>query len=318
MSYHRRLFAGAGIAFALLLLQLVPLDNVAAAPATTDVDTGRHNLLLWRISGGKGTAFLLGSVHVGSANLFPLPQEMEQAFRSADYLVEEINLKGRDLAAAARQFWLAHGRYTDGDRLENHISEETKTALTIYLQLTGRPATAFSLDKPWFTAFLINHQQRRHQGFSVRQGVDEHFADEAAAESKPVIELETQDYQLNLLYWRYSTLSDAVQDKFLLWSILHAQNSVGHLRAIIRAWQTGDAAAIAALNANHGDDPQSELYFDEIINKRNFRMAQQIEVYLGTPYTYFVVVGAAHVVGNRGIVELLKEKGYRIDQLTSG
>jgi uncharacterized protein len=315
MSYHRRLFARAGIAFALLLLQSVPLDNVAAAPATTGVDTGRHNLLLWRISGGKGTAFLLGSVHFGTANLFPLPQEMEQAFRSADYLVEEIDLKARD-PAAARQFWLAHGRYTDGDRLENHISEESKTALTIYLQLTGQPATAFSLDKPWFAASLIN--LRRHHGFSVRQGIDAHFADEAAAARKPVIGLETQDYQLNLLYWRYSTLSDAVQDKFLLWSILHARNSTRQLSAIIRAWQTGDAAAIAALNANHGDDPQSELYFDEIIDKRNFRMAQQIEVYLGTPYTYFVVVGAAHVVGNRGIVELLKEKGYRIDQLTSG
>jgi uncharacterized protein len=318
MSCDRRLFAATGIAFALLPLQSVPVDDLAAAPATTDVDMGRHNLFLWRISGGKGTAFLLGSVHVGRANLFPLPQEIEQAFRGADYLVEEIDLKAQD-PAAVHQFWLAHGRYTNGDRLENHISEETKTALTIYLQLSGRPATAFSLDKPWFAAFQIRHQEQRHYGFFARQGIDKHFADEAAAARKPVIGLETLDYQLNLLYWRYSTLSDEAQDKLLSSSILHAQNSARGLGAIIRAWQTGDTVAMATLlNTNHGGDPQSELYFDEIFNKRNLRMAQQTEVYLGTPYTYFVVVGAGHVVGNRGIVELLKEKGYRVDQLTSG
>jgi uncharacterized protein len=317
MRCHRRLFAVAGIAFVLLLLQSVPLDNLAAARAATDVDTARRNLFLWRISGGKGTAFLLGSVHAGTANLFPLPQEMEQAFGTADYLVEEIDLRARD-PAAARQFWQAHGRYTNGDRLENHISEKTKTALTIYLQLTELPAAGFSLNKPWFAAYVIQHRELRHYGFSGKQGIDGHFADEAVAAGKPVIGLETLDYQLNLLYWRYSTLSDEAQDKLLSSAILQARDSARHLGAIVRAWQAGDAAAMAALMANHGDDPQSELYFDEIVNKRSFRMAQQIEVYLGTPYTYFVVVGAGHMVGGRGIVELLKEKGFRVDQLTSG
>jgi uncharacterized protein YbaP (TraB family) len=47
-------------------------------------------------------------------------------------------------------------------------------------------------------------------------------------------------------------------------------------------------------------------------------MAQQIQVYLNTPYTYFIVLGAGHLVGSSGIVELLQEQGYRADQLTTG
>jgi uncharacterized protein YbaP (TraB family) len=315
MNCHSRLCGLAGLAFAFLVLQSCPPDHVAAAAA--DVAAGHHNLFLWRVTGSKGTVFLLGSVHFGSADLFPLPQEIEQAFRSADYLVEEIDPKQRD-PVAARQFWLAHGRYTDGDRLENHISENTKTALSIYLELTGRPAMAFSLTKPWLVSLLINNQGLRRYGFSGKQGIDNHFADEAAASRKPTIGLETPDYQMNLLYWRFSNLSDEAQDKMLLWTILHAQNAARHLGALIQAWRNGDTVAVAALNADHSGNPQSQLYFDEIFRKRNLRMAQQIQVYLYTPNTYFIVVGAGHLVGSSSIVELLQEQGYRVDQLTSG
>ena len=316
MNCHRRLCSVARLAFAFLALQLCPPDDVAAAAAPADVAAGHHNLFLWRVTGGKGTVLLLGSVHLGSADLFPLPEEIEQAFRSADYLVEEVDPKQRD-PVAARQFWLAHGRYTGGDRLENHISENTKMALSIYLQLTERPTTAFSLAKPWLASLLINNQGLQRYGFSGKQGMDNHFANEAAASRKPIIGLETPDYQMNLLYWRFSTLSDEEQDKMLLSTILHSQNGARHLGAIIQAWRNGDAAAMAALNADHSGDPQSQLYFDEIFKKRNLRMAQQIQVYLNTPYTYFVVVGAGHLVGSTGIVGLLQEQGYRVDQLTT-
>ena len=316
MSCHRRLCGLAGLAFAFLVLQSCPPGDVTAA-AAADVAAGHHNLFLWRVTGGKSTVFLLGSVHIGNADLFPLPQEIEQAFRSAAYLVEEVDPKQRD-PAAARQFWSEHGRYTDGDRLENHISEKTKLALDIYLQLTGRAATAFSLAKPWLASLLINNQGLQRYGFSPKQGIDEHFADEAASSRKPIIGLETPDYQMKLIYWQFSTLSDEAQDKMLLSTILHVQTAARRVGALIQAWRNGDAAAVAALNANLSQDPQSHFYFDEIFKKRNLRMAQQIQVYLNTPYTYFIVLGAGHLVGSSGIVELLQEQGYRADQLTTG
>ena len=133
---------------------------------------------------------------------------------------------------------------------------------------------------------------------------------------KPVLGLETADYQMNLLYWRFSTLSEEAQDKLLLSTILHARNAARRLGAMIEAWRAGDAAAMAALVAERSGDPQSQLYFDEVFNKRNLRIAQQIEVYLSTPYRYFVVVGAGHLVGDRGILTLLQEDGDHVEQLS--
>jgi uncharacterized protein YbaP (TraB family) len=70
-----------------------------------------------------------------------------------------------------------------------------------------------------------------------------------------------------------------------------------------------------ALVREEGQDPQSQLYKEEVVDKKNLRMAQQLELYLNTPYTYFVVVGSGHLIGDRGILKLLEGKGYRAQQL---
>jgi uncharacterized protein YbaP (TraB family) len=99
----------------------------------------------------------------------------------------------------------------------------------------------------------------------------------------------------------------------LLSALLQSRNAARGLGAIFEAWRAGDTAAMEALVRDEGRDPQAQLYNEEVVYKRNFRMAQQLEVYLGTPYTYFVALGSRHLIGDRGIVKLLQGKGYRVD-----
>jgi len=53
----------------------------------------------------------------------------------------------------------------------------------------------------------------------------------------------------------------------------------------------------------------------KLFDERNMRMTSKIEGYLNSSGSYFVIVGAGHLVGKRGIVELLKNKGYGVEQL---
>jgi uncharacterized protein len=292
------------------LLQPCPLDATAmAAPAEANVAS--HKLCLWRVTGGRGLIYLLGSIHVGKADLYPLPQEIELAFSSAGYLIEEADPSKAD-PAAAREFLANHGRYTDGDRLERHISDRTSTALALYLQLTGRAPTALSLAKPWMAYLIIHQEMLQRYGYFGKQGIDRHFFDEAGVLHKPVIGLETPNYHMDLIFWLFSTRSEGEQDQLLLSALLQAQNAARRLGAMFEAWRAGDTAAMEALSPDNGHD----LYKEEAIDKRNLRMAQQLEVYLSnTPYTYFAVVGSGHLIGERGIIKLLQRKGYRVDQL---
>jgi uncharacterized protein YbaP (TraB family) len=54
--------------------------------------------------------------------------------------------------------------------------------------------------------------------------------------------------------------------------------------------------------------------YEKLVYERNRNMAGKIEAYLKTKGTYFVITGAAHLVGEKGIIEILRGKGYRVVQ----
>jgi len=55
--------------------------------------------------------------------------------------------------------------------------------------------------------------------------------------------------------------------------------------------------------------------FRKLFDERNIKMTSKIEGYLNAGGSYFVIVGAGHLIGERGMVELLKSKGYIVEQL---
>jgi len=118
---------------ALLTLILVVVACRASA--------AEHKLFAWRVAGDPandpGTVYLLGSIHVGKPDLYPLPQPIELAFAGSAELVEEVDLSGANLALLKQQI-LQRGLYIGGDKLENHLSPTTRAALTLYLQRTGQ------------------------------------------------------------------------------------------------------------------------------------------------------------------------------------
>src|SRR5277367_5424391 len=102
---------------ALLTLILVVVACRASA--------AEHKLFAWRVAGDPandpGTVYLLGSIHVGKPDLYPLPQPIELAFAGSAELVEEVDLSGANLALLKQQI-LQRGLYIGGDKLENHLS----------------------------------------------------------------------------------------------------------------------------------------------------------------------------------------------------
>jgi hypothetical protein len=63
------------------------------------------------------------------------------------------------------------------------------------------------------------------------------------------------------------------------------------------------------------EDKRLSAIFEKVIFERNRRMVSKIEDFLRTKETYFVIVGAGHLVGSQGVIELLRGKGYLIEQL---
>ena len=282
------------------------LANLAAAPAAAAAE--KH--FFWKVTGGKGVAYLLGTMHFGKADLYPLPHVIEAGFKASDTLVEEIDLSGGgDLKGSARDA-IAHGTYPAGDSIASHIGKNTLEMLTKYAQSHPLGANYQHL-KPWLLSLAINQQEARILGLDSRKGLDEHFLKQAIEERKPVIGLETVDFQLQMLM----SFADDMQDRLLLATLLEAQHEAELVGKIVGAWKSGDPDAMErVITEQVRDYPVLQPYLEKTLYARNAVMATKIDGLLQSGKTYFVAVGAAHLVGARGMLSQLRSRGYTIEQ----
>jgi uncharacterized protein YbaP (TraB family) len=86
-------------------------------------------LFMWKVTSGTGEVYLLGSMHMAPDDLYPLPKEIELAFKNSHSLVVEADVTNPEQAAAIQGFIIEKGMYSEGDSLSKNVSQETQDAL---------------------------------------------------------------------------------------------------------------------------------------------------------------------------------------------
>lgn len=285
-------------AAALLVLLLVLISPTVFSG---EVPGGEGGLLLWQARSEKATIYLLGSMHVATEDVYPLDRAIQRAWRESPALVVEVNLKAVDMVALQKKL-LAVGMYEQGTTLKDSVSEGTWALLVDYLEARGLTTAGFGSMKPWFLSMVLTVTEMARSGYQEQFGIDRHFLDLASAEGKPVLELESGDFQLEML----SGFDDEMQDLFLVNTLKEIDDFEAHMGEIVSAWTLGDTAAIDRLiSKSVREDKRLAPVLEKLIYERNETMTEKIAGYLDSGKSCFVVVGAAHLVGTRGIVELL-------------
>ena len=146
-------------------------------------------------------------------------------------------------------------------------------------------------------------------GFDPQSGVEQQLEHKAQADGKPISGLETLDEQLGAL----QSMSNADQGRLLDMVVDEMHDVAGETQSVVNAWRSGDAAKLAALLS---DEYKSfpNLY-RVLVSERNKRWVPQVEKLLHGNEDAFVVVGALHLVGQGGLLDLLSRDGYRAEQL---
>ena len=270
--------------------------------------------LWWRLGQEEEKAFLGGSVHVGTTSMYPLPDAVMEAFARADVLVVEIDILDTSIFSVLGLLF-REGIYRDGTTLESHVDPRTWALLQQTLTRFELPELMFRWQKPWFAALNLSMLAFQKAGYREELGVDHHFLQAAAASGKPVVELETVEQQLQL----FSRLSAADQEMFLHQTLLELDQGARYLDEIIGAWIASDAEALRQLILQQfeEDSPESRRLHQLFIVERNHAMSRAIQALIGDGLTPFVVVGAGHLVGAQGLVDLLRDAGYRVRPLTA-
>lgn len=288
-----------------LLLFLLPrtcevaAQNASQAPAKS---------CLWRVVSKESTVYLLGSVHLLKADVYPLSPAIERAFGDSTKLVLEVDLDSLN-SPEAQQMILAKALLPEGQTLSETLSPETYRAARQQVEAMGLDIEALKRMKPWFLALSLVAMKMQKLGYDAAQGVDRHFFDRARKDKKEVLGLETVEFQFSLL----DSLSAKTQEESLLQTLNELGQFETEFEKIVRAWVTGQERELRdLLLENFKEYPD---IYTKLISERNRNWIPKIERHLQGANKTLVVVGAAHLVGPDGVVELLKREGYSVEQL---
>jgi uncharacterized protein YbaP (TraB family) len=304
----------------LLLAALLGVGCATAPkPAPTPEAVSGPRAMLWEVKSASGaTAYVVGSVHMGRDGQLELPPSIESAFSRADTLVVELDVTTLD-KVEMQKLVFRYGMLPRGQKLSDRLNGETEALLVPALQRVGLPRAGVEPMRPWLVSLTLATLELSKSGYAGGNGVDQslltrvHASADSGLRVKDIIPLETAEQQLATL----ADLPDALQDLMLREQLQReGEQSTESLEKLITVWRAGDAEGLASLLFPTASDAKYQPVYEKVFYERNEHMARRVDALLREqPRTHFVVVGAGHVVGPRGLPALLQRQGYTVRQL---
>lgn len=304
----------------IFLLFVVPFPAAAGdEQATAAASDRRASPAIWKVeppAGAEratGALYLLGSIHVGPPGGWRLSPKTLALLDASDGLVVEIDETNQPVEARDDEI-LLYGLLPIGETLEQHISPELYRELRAHLAKVERPINGLSQLRPWMVAVALTVSELQNLGYPTDGGLDRDLMQRVRGRL-PITALETAKQQLTLL----DRMSPDLQEMMLRDALQQTDEIATFFGDVVAAWRSGDGAKLRHLLFRQLEIlPELAPFYDRVIFDRNEAMRAKLENLIMQGKQYFVVVGAAHFVGDRGILESLKARRYRVERVEAG
>lgn len=281
------------------LIVLIALGAICLA-----TESNGASACVWKVTRPDGkTVYLGGSVHALPKSDYPLPAAYLRAFDASSRIAFEVD--ARALQESTKSL-VQNGKYRRGDSLKNHVDARTYAYMRRLFGLMNVAEESFSQYRPWFIVLMLQSASLARS--SPKAGVDEYFMKRAAKRSMPVTGLESVQEHARV----YSGLTDRESEILLLSTFIPSETRRGG-DEVMKAWQRGDAETLARIMEQEAKE--FPAFNERLLGARNRAWIPRIDNFLASGHTYFVVVGAGHFGGSKGLLALLRAKGYQIEQL---
>lgn len=291
----------------------------ATSEETDDNESIPEGVAMWKVTSenSDATLYLMGSIHAAKPDTFPLRDEITNAFEESDYLAVEANTKEFEKDVSAQREFIQKCMYSDGSKIYDHISQETYEKAKAFLKEENQYYEVYDLYKPYMWSTYIENALISQSDIAFDQGVDTTLIEMAEEAGKEILEVESIDFQLDLLLG----FSDELYDIMISESIDSKDDYAQEFNDLYDAWHSGNVEEYMEEEEELPEDitEEEEQLYEEynkaMLTDRNIGMADKAEQYLAEGKNVFFVVGAAHMVGDDGIVQLLKDRGYTVKRV---
>ena len=281
--------------------------------------------LLWKVS-GKGLeqpSYIMGTYHLANVAFVDSVPGLRDALAASEQGYGELDMQARmshpEPSLRMQQYMmLPEGTYLDGlltaeqlqrlnEFLRNHMGADLENPMMAQLKLMKPAALQQQL-----TVLLC---LKLEQGFNPQEQFDTYFQKVAAEQHKAVGGLEQPDFQFNILFNQASLERQVEQLMCLVDDAAYTQQM---LQRIIKAFYAPDMQALQQLNdeKRHNQCDSTPAEEEALIYGRNANWAEALPGIMEQKPT-FVAVGALHLPGPRGLLQLLRDKGYTVTPVTA-
>jgi uncharacterized protein len=287
---------------------------IAATLATGNVLAQNSTVtpLIWEVRSEGNVVYLLGSIHLGRSDMYPVGPVVEKAYRASKVVALEADPTDQQAIVAA----IMDTFYEPPESLQNNLPGPLLTRLSRVLERLGIPLEQAQTMKPFMVAMTLASLEYAKAGFDPSLGVDMHYARRAKQDGKPLVELESFGGQIALM----NSMSDRLQESLLQATLESIENGEipALVDAMINAWKSGDGKQLqSAVSAEERKLPAAlaQEFHRKFMSDRNLAMARKIESMLEGPDAHFVAIGAAHLLGEDSILQILSANGFRVRPL---
>jgi len=299
LGFHFMMKQHSAYPFSLLMLLATLL--ITAQPLKAE--------LFWTYEKDGQQGYLMGSVHFANESFYPLDKKILEAYERSSVLVVEVDEE--TVSEDERQRLIAtNGFYGNNQTLKDHLSPKTLNIIEGLLKEFGIPLEAVKSYQPGLLAITITALQAEKLGYQADQGIDQYFMQKARYKKK-IRQIEDFAFQMALLT-KLPADDLILQDSFKDMSDYKATWA-----AMMTAWKRGDGDELykQAIGDPLNDYPKLSGFFDILFFDRHPRMVNSASQCVKNKETCFIVIGAGHMLGEKGIVAELKRQGYRVTQL---
>jgi len=277
-----------------------PLITSKASESAT-----KHSL--WKAEGKKSVVYLLGSVHILKDEDYPLPEIIDTAFTNSQVVAFETDIAAMEDPGTAMKI-LGKARLPEGETLKTELSPQVYEEFMKHLKDSGVPAMMVEPLRPAMAAMMLEVFELTKIGLNPEKGLDKHFFGLAREAGKEIVPLETLDFQISLI----TDFTKDEGDALMKATLKDLDKIKEEFADIVRAWKVGDSQKLDKMLSEAMTE--SPAIYKRLVSNRNHNWIPKIEQFMDGNKTAIVIVGAAHLVGKEGVVELLKAKGYKVTQ----
>ena len=268
--------------------------------------------ILYKVSGNgaKGESYVMGTHHLAPLSILDSIEGFETAIKSVDAVYGEIEQSEMNSPATQQKMMAIAMAPADSTLSKVFTKEQFDSINNIITKYSGGQATLnmFEPLKPAFVsqqiALLMNMQAI--PGFNPMQQLDTQVQLLGAQNGKELNGFETVDFQLNMLFG--DPIAEQAED--LLEVIRDEEKMAQFSIKLYQAYMNQDIDKVheLMLEPDMGMEPEDE---EEMLTDRNENWAKQLATILPNK-SVFICVGAGHLRGEKGLLNLLRQAGYTI------